>query len=735
MSSQVRLVLTIHNHQPVGNFDGVFAEAFDDSYQPFLDAFERFPHVKFSLHTSGSLIEWLVEHRPEYIDRVRDFVARGQIEILGGPFYEPILACIPRHDRVGQIQLYRSYLKSLFGTEIRGMWVPERVWEPSFTSDVADGGIEYTIVDDSHFKSAGFTTEELYGYFLTEDQGRLLKMFPISERTRYLIPFAEPHETIEFLKDVGERHPNAVVAFGDDGEKFGSWPGTKEHVYHNGWLNRFLELLTENTDWLRTCTLGEAVRQIPPKGKCYLPNASYREMTEWALPTDRQRALLKLRSDLEDDPNWPRISEFVRAGDWRNFLVKYPESNEMYARMLEISRRIQDIETSGEPIDRPDLLNQARTALYRGQCNCPYWHGAFGGLYLPHLRNAIYQQLIEADSLLDQLEGKGTKWLAIEAGDYNLDARQEIKLAGHRLNVFVAPARGGHIYECDLKAIRHNVLATMNRRPEPYHADIIEHLERGEQNGEHDLSQIHNVVKFKQENIGGKIAFDAWPRKCLVDHFLQPDPSPFDFRQGRGLVGDFVMGVYRSSLRQTEREVELTMLRTGKVESDQVTAHKTIRLAVDHPSTLQISYRFEGLQPGKTYHFGVECNFAGLPSGADDRYFYNGDGQRLGQLQTELDLVDASRIGMVDEWLGLDVGLDFSEPTSVWTFPIESVSQSEGGFELVHQSVMTMPHWQWVADQEGTREFSFQINFDTSAAQARALAEAESQRQLTPAAT
>ena len=32
------------------------------------------------------------------------------------------------------------------------MWIPERVWEQSFTRDLADAGIEYTILDDFHFK-------------------------------------------------------------------------------------------------------------------------------------------------------------------------------------------------------------------------------------------------------------------------------------------------------------------------------------------------------------------------------------------------------------------------------------------------------------------------------------------------------------------------------------------------------------------------------------------------------
>ena len=170
MSSRIRLVLALHDHQPIGNFDGVFEAAYQDSYWPFLDVLEKYPEIPVALHTSGSLLEWLVEKHPEYIDRIRMLADRGQIEIIGGPFYEPILACIPRRDRVGQITAYSRYLEKLFGTPIRGMWVPERVWEQSFSGDISQAGIEYTILDDYHFRSAGLRDEELHGYYLSEER-------------------------------------------------------------------------------------------------------------------------------------------------------------------------------------------------------------------------------------------------------------------------------------------------------------------------------------------------------------------------------------------------------------------------------------------------------------------------------------------------------------------------------------------------------------------------------------
>src|SRR5436305_7940107 len=96
----------------------------------------------------------------------------------------------------------------------------------------------------------------------------------------------------------------------------------------------------------------------------------------------------------------------------------------MYARMMMASRRLAELSgataglpssssgaTAGLSSSSSDQLHYARQALYRGQCNCPYWHGAFGGIYLPHLRNAIYNQLIACDNLIDRATGKPTSYV------------------------------------------------------------------------------------------------------------------------------------------------------------------------------------------------------------------------------------------------------------------------------------------------------------------------------------
>ena len=141
MSPTLRLILLFHNHQPIGNFDGVFEQAYQDSYLPFLDVFEQHCRLPIALHTSGSLMEWLVAHHPEYVDRLAALAAAGRIEIVGGPYYEPILTMIPSRDRIGQITRYHDWLTKRFATPVQGMWMPERVWEQTLTCDLVEAGV------------------------------------------------------------------------------------------------------------------------------------------------------------------------------------------------------------------------------------------------------------------------------------------------------------------------------------------------------------------------------------------------------------------------------------------------------------------------------------------------------------------------------------------------------------------------------------------------------------------
>ena len=262
MSASITLLMAIHCHQPVGNFDFVFEEAFAKAYDPFLDVLERHPGVRLALHYSGCLVDWLLEHRPAFLDRVRALVNRGQVELLTSGYYEPILPLIPEADRQGQIAKMRAMLGARYRTSAEGLWLTERVWEPDLPQTLARAGIRYTMVDTNQFAPArpwlpralqlqDDAFWDLLGYYATEHAGRSVFLFPASKRLRYWMPFQPVEQTIEFFRRLRPDEP-AAITFADDGEKFGLWPSTHHWVYEEGWLDQFFTALERERGWLTT---------------------------------------------------------------------------------------------------------------------------------------------------------------------------------------------------------------------------------------------------------------------------------------------------------------------------------------------------------------------------------------------------------------------------------------------------------------------------------------------------
>jgi hypothetical protein len=624
----LRFLFAVHCHQPVGNFGDVFERAFDECYEPLLAEFDKHPNFKFSLHFSGPLLEHMELRRRNCRDLVRLLARRGQVELLGGGFYEPLLAVIPEADRLGQLRMMSRYLEEHFGRRPRGVWLTERVWEPQLAATLARAGIEYTLLDEEHFHYAG--AKDIHTSYVTEDEGLPLRVFPIDKQLRYLIPF----RTLEEIDSVfaGIRDRGGIAILGDDGEKFGLWPGTAEWVYGKGWLGKFLDHLDETG--VRTMTLSEYADSEPPGGRIYLPPASYEEMTEWVLEPKELDAYRKAR---ETCPAEAR--RFLRGGFFRDFFLKYPESNLLHKRMLSVSKRIA-----------AEVNEEAARELYMAQCNDPYWHGVFGGLYLPHLREAAWSHLIEAEKAVPE----GVDW---REEDLDLDGRAEFSGGGGVFGVVVKPSFGGAIVEIDHRPSSRNITDVLSRRPESYHA-------RGDE-GTADGKSIHELAKRIPPGAEEMLRYDRQPRFSCLDRFLQPATGPEDVRRAEYVeLGDFVDGEYAVSVEGPIVALE----RMGRVRVDGEDVPVVIRKRIGAEDTA-ILVRYEIVNAGKrpvSLTFASEWNFYMLP----DEFVLRADGAEL----------MAGRLSF------RAAGADH-----VWSFPLRTLSQSERDYDIIHQGFCLLP--------------------------------------------
>jgi alpha-amylase len=695
----INFIFAIHNHQPVGNFDEVIEDACNKSYQPFLEIMNKYPEIRFNMHYSGSLLEWIQNKKPALFEQIQEMVKKGQMELMGGGFYEPILVMLPDRDRIGQLCTYRDYLFNNFDQQVRGIWLAERVWEQSLTKTLAVSGVEYTVTDDSHFKSAGLEDNQLDGYYITEDQGHILKIFPASERLRYTIPFETPETTIEHLRAKANEEGASTIVYADDGEKFGVWPKTHEHVYTNGWLEQFLSALMENREWINTITFSDAIDGLLPKGKIYIPDTSYREMMEWALPVEGILKYEEVLEELKHKPWGDSARRFMKGGFWRNFKVKYPELNQMYAKMLQVGKKVFTLETDSE------TFKNAATELFKGQCNDAYWHGVFGGVYLPHLRFAVYKHLLNAEKIAE--EGSSQK-LCREVVDLDLDAVDEIYIGNESLNAYFKPDRGGHLYEFDYKAKGINLLNTLARRKEAYHKKIISSSSEV-QSGE--AKSIHDTTAPKQEGLEKMLHYDWYLRESLIDHFFGMDTKLEEVACCKyEELGDFVQSPYEVGLNDSDETMMLLLQRTGSISQNghrlPIAVEKIVTLDKNSP-TLSISYCLKNLsQQEIKICFGVEFNVSMSAGNAFGRYYKLEGKDNAGHLAVKADFTSQKMIELVDEWLGVGVQLSWGKPADVWVFPIQTVSQSEAGFEQVYQSSVVLPRWnlrlkpdaQWVVE-------------------------------------
>lgn len=511
----VRFLLGFHLHQPVGNFDHVFAEHVDQVYAPLLHALEERDCFPVTFHVSGPLIEWLEHHAPAWLERLGRLVADGRVELLAAGWTEPILSALLRDDRIEQVERMRMELRRRFGVEARGLWLTERVWSPELPGDLGEAGISYVLVDDRHFLASGIPRAHLHRPLLTESEHRRLAVFAIDEQLRYLIPFQPPEATGRYIRDLhAAGQPLAILA--DDGEKFGGWPGTHEWVYQKGWFRGFFDELDalRNDGVMVLDSFDSARHQTPAGGLAYLPTASYREMEGWALPAPAANRLTILERELGDTWLASDWGALVRGSHWRNFLVKYPESNRMHKKAQQLSVLARQ---RGNP-------PQAREAISRAQCNDAYWHGVFGGLYLPHLREAIWRVLAAAEAELRQDEP-----IAAECVDFDFDGHDELWVHSASFSALVSPDRGGAVEELTRFASGRNLCDTLTRRAEAYHEEA-EHAAPHPASGE-GVPSIHALEQ--QMQLGTRPPVDLDERTLLRERILDGATTREEYEQAR----------------------------------------------------------------------------------------------------------------------------------------------------------------------------------------------------------
>ncbi len=697
----INLPIVFHFHQPVDNFESVFEDCYKKAYGPLIENIFNFPEVKFTLHFSGNLLEWFLNNKPDFIEKLKIMARRNQIELLGGGFYEPIFAIIPRRDRVAQMKKLSKLITEEFNLNVKGCWLSERVWEPSFPSFLNEAGLKYVIVDDNHFRSCGITQEETLYSYITEDEGKTLRIFPINEPIRYLIPWKPTYLTIDYLRSVADEKGDRIALMISDAEKMGVWGSTHEICYvegHGHWdgdnkkpfIPAFFEQI-RNNDWIKSMTLSEYMDKFPARSLVYLPTSSYDKMEEWVLPTKTRKKFKKIRKELQKDESKKETYQYLKGGFWRYFLVKYPESNNMHKKMLHVREKLIQIEERTSKFQDArfiskieNMIIEAWDEIYKAQCNDCYWHGMFGGVYLQFLRFSVYTHLINAEKLIDEMNAlfnsRDNKYVFISTLDFNKDSKEDILIESNLINLYINPSEGGTIFELDYKPKSYNLLNTLTRWEEAYH----------------DSDKINTE----------EVMVDMYRRSMLRLRILHEDVT---FKQLQADIyhefGDFVNGNFKIIKNEKEGTTTIVHLQKEGLIKDPSTNNR-VPCVITKKIFLKenvISISIEGTFKETTDKVVLKRIIEKLNVGVDIPFFFNGDPNKFRWESRQYEFADHDKRDLLepieykgshfkahDETYDLNFEIDLSSNDNticIKKFPIITHAHTDEGYKKIYQGI------------------------------------------------
>lgn len=625
--SKIKFIFALHNHQPVGNFNEVFEHVYEKAYRPLLDLLKKHPSISASLHYSGSLLEWLMHEKPDFVENMQYLTARSNIELFSGAFYEPMLTLLPETDRVGQIKLQNSLLRDVFAYSPKGMWLPERVWSLDLPYSIWESGLKYTVLDEHHVCQQ----RPVKGYYNTEAEGRTVGVFSISETLRDMIPNEPPEKVIDYLLSQTSDNDQDVLVFVDNGEKFGIFPESGKRLK---WLYKFFELLDLNSDRIQTTTFRDYWEHFMPLGLCYPTEGGHRQMDEWA----------------------SALNGFGKG--WRSFLHKYPESNWMHKRMSQISRKIDALICMGKA---PKGIRKIKKQFWKGTSHDAYWHGQYGGIYLPHLRNVTWSNLIKAEAAIDKRLYNLSGQIYQELTDINRDGYNDVTVITKNLRaVFDSRIMGG-LEELDYKPCSVNLCNTIASHPETFHREM-------------DVKPV----------------YDNNPRYSLLERYYDKDID-LDMIRSHQLedASDFINEAVE--VKSTVQSNCVKFSRNGWINWQRAHLCKSV-LFNDNGFEIEYQIKNNGIA-AMEFWFGPEFNFSVNNGEWSKRYYAAPEAIKNNTLECVSDTENVNELVVRNDDEGYEISLSSKDAARVMTYPHIIPVLSPEGIENIFQNVVLNYFW------------------------------------------
>ncbi len=730
MRSSLHLAVVLHFHQPPTASVVGLQDCFDEVYEPVLDAIERDERLQLNLHFGGRILEHALGHRPNFLSRLARFWRAGRVEVLGGAFYDPILATIPERDAIGQLQFNTNWLKRQLGMVPSGAWLALRAWDPALPRALGAAGLRWTVLDDAQFTAAGLEPDNIHGHYITERAGHPVGVFPIDAALSSAIsagpgPHMRDHLALANLAHQPDERLETVALQG-------------ERLVRSGRFGDLAQVLASETHWLKSVTLSRAFETFPTRGRLYLPTGADPSLTEWSRPAASHAQRRTLQRSLEAVGMWSAVEHFVGRVIFENFLVKYGEANRLHKRMLASSTAVDRLRSvlaerqksgkaSASDGKARKVLERACDALWRAQTHTVYWHGGGDevGIYDPLLRVSTTRQLMLAQRMVERALGDPAKsgWSSARV-DHDADGNNEAVVMTPTLAAVVHAARGGTLWELDLRDRGIPLLTAMSPVQEPYDDALIgnEVVLVGADDVPDPPPEESDRARTTNPSLARR-RVDRQARGAFQDHFLGSETTleTFGFRQFRQL-GDFAVEPWEL--------MRITGPENGSAEGQVLVGRSGVVKDVDRSLLLRIEkeYRFDTAKPRMTvahsitnrsretassWH-GLEWTM-GIPSGDPANLVvttFAGDEQSETTLSRgPQDLGWLSWIELKDTEAEVAVVVQLPEPLMAWWVPITSVHEGPKGWQEVVQGHTLLLHRKLEIWGEDTQLLEMVVDF------------------------
>lgn len=589
--------------------------------QPLLGLLYHTPDLKVGLALSGEVLRALQDHFPAGAEWTRAMLERGQIELVGGAFHEPVLHAIPEEDAVGQIRAHAAAVKKLFGGRPTGVWLPWGTWDPALPRIFHKAAVDWTAVDERWIRDASGISQP-QGVFRTEREGMDVALIPLDTAAGSLVGRASIRGLINSLRQYPSLGRGAAVLALEVGDP------AADPERAQGWMVQFVQALAAAAPVLRTVRVSEYLERAGRAETVYLPSSP-------AVP-------------------------------WESALARYPEANRMHKAMVRVSEMLLRFERKsrteawGSVID-PDALVQARRYLYQAQHAEAYSHGLHAGIYDPKRRFSTWRDILRAEQTLLTALG-ATDVMEIESGDEDCSGVEQVSLRTDTIRARIDPGLGGALVGFRHYGASRELISVVARRSEPWQEALVAETQ----------ARTFSETPEEFRRLSG---WDGGQRLAFVEHWMNADEG----------LEDWLRGTHRrtpnprpwtvvSSERFGDDALRTMLTAEGSLgESEQkYRLHKRYSLQRAGALEVRLDLVNRSHEPLRT-RFGWEINLA-LDADAGDDLLVIGETRRV--VDEPMDLGEISEFSLAGE--GMQVHLAAERPPRVWVLPVQTLHRDHG---------------------------------------------------------